>query len=730
MNQLNVRMSCLRVLAATIFVAGFANAVQPAASAQQFTIAAYHLLSSGQDTKELRIDTYSVDLTNNGAAAQDVVATAVSLDPNTIVKAVSVTFGTVPANTTVANAATFVVHQVVLTSFNPAEMVWAFEDRSSFQLSATSFTFPDSFVGSPLTKTVATVTNTGGGILALNPAIGGNNGFTLAGGGCGQTLAPGASCPLVVQFLPLGAHPRGYSGTLNLRSQTLGPDAMQSIALQGESILTPAPGTVSETANTMVAQYTLTLPETGSWSVNFGATESYGLTTGVQTATANTPSSLYVAGMLPNTLYHMQASITLAGGATAVEPDQTFTTGALPPGIPATLPVTLTPGMTPQPGVEFVNVLSGNIPTTILTTDLLGNVNWVYQFTDRQSGSDLYPARLLPNGHILSMIAPIAFPNAAPPTALNVIREFDLAGNTIQQLTISDLNTRLAAHGFSVTLDAFSHDILFLPNGHYLLIANLWAPYTNVQGERPGTINVLGDAVIDLDSNLQPTWVWNSFDHLDINRHPMGFPDWTHANSLAYSTDDGNFLISMRHQNWVLKIDYQNGAGNGNIIWHLGEGGDFELTNGVDPTDWFYAQHYANFISPNTTGVFNLELFDNGDDRAFPHGVICGPLPGQTPCLYSTVPQFQINEAAMTATLLFHDILPHTLYSSFAGNNDLLANGNLHFNLAGTMPAYAFEVKPGATMSDPPQTVWEMSVPGSNTYRMNRLPSLYPGVQW
>jgi hypothetical protein len=276
----------------------------------------------------------------------------------------------------------------------------------------------------------------------------------------------------------------------------------------------------------------------------------------------------------------------------------------------------------------------------------------------------------------------------------------------------------------------FSHDIQLLPNGHYLVIANTVQSFTDLPGY-PGVTQVNGDTVVDLDSTLQPRWLWNSFDHLDVNRHPMGFPDWTHANSLSYSKDDGNFIISMRHQNWVLKIDYKNGKGTGNVIWHLGEGGDFKLMNGTDPTDWFYAQHYAYFTSPNTTGVFSLELFDNGDDRAFPEGLICGPLPGQTPCLYSTVPQFQVDETAMTATLKFHDILPPSLYSFFAGNNDLLANGDVEFNLAGSIGgADTFEVQPGATLADPPQTVWEMTLPGTDTYRELRMPSLYPGVQW
>ncbi len=39
--------------------------------------------------------------------------------------------------------------------------------------------------------------------------------------------------------------------------------------------------------------------------------------------------------------------------------------------------------------------------------------------------------------------------------------------------------------------------------------------------------------------------------------------------------DDGNLIISIRHQNWLVKIDYNNGAGAGDILWHLGYQGDF-----------------------------------------------------------------------------------------------------------------------------------------------------------
>ncbi|HEY4382002.1 MAG TPA: aryl-sulfate sulfotransferase [Acidobacteriaceae bacterium] len=596
----------------------------------------------------------------------------------------------------------------------------------TISLSAVSYDFGLTFVGSPLTRAVVTVTNTGSGNISMSPVAVGDSSFEVVRGGCGRTLQAGSSCAVMVEYLPSVAQPAGETAVLSLGITTLAPGAVQSLALKGESDVL-APGQVTQTANSMVAQYTLTLPSAASWVVNFGQTTAYGRATSVQTVNTAGASSLYVAGMLPNTTYHMQATATFANGATAADQDQTFTTGALPPGIPASIQVKAKNGLTPQPGVELVNSIVGAIPSTALATDLNGNVIWAYQFPDRAApDNELFPATLLPNGHFLCLITPVNF----GPDALTVIREFDLAGNTVQQVSMDDMNARLAANGFDLTLNAFSHDIILLPTGHYLVIANLFKTFTDLPGY-PGTSKVLGDAVVDLDSNLQPRWVWSSFDHLDINRHPFGFPDWTHSNSVAYSKDDGNLLLSVRHQSWVLKIDYENGAGNGNILWKLGEGGDFTLKGAIDPTDWFYMQHAVDYVSPNTTGLIALELFDNGDDRMFPDGTICGPLPQQTPCKYSTVGEMQVDENAMTASYLFHAVVPTDLYSAFAGNSQLLPNGNFEYNLAGVgSSSYVFEVRPGGSIDGPSKTIWEMDLPGTNTYRALRLPSLYPGVQW
>lgn len=206
----------------------------------------------------------------------------------------------------------------------------------------------------------------------------------------------------------------------------------------------------------------------------------------------------------------------------------------------------------------------------------------------------------------------------------------------------------------------------------------------------------------------------------------MGFPDWTHTNAVIYSQDDGNLIISIRHQNWLVKINYANGTGNGDILWKLGYQGDFALMGGTDPTDWFYAQHAPSFVSTNTTGKFSLALFDNGDDRVFPSGVTCGAT-GAPSCFYSTVPLLQVDEAAKTATFAFHLTAP--TYSFFGGNAEDLKNGNLEFCETTGGPGVAGDIYE-VTQGSASQTVWQMLVSGEYVYRGQRIPSLYPGVQW
>jgi arylsulfate sulfotransferase len=378
-----------------------------------------------------------------------------------------------------------------------------------------------------------------------------------------------------------------------------------------------------------------------------------------------------------------------------------------------TITATTTAGMVPQSGVELLDLTSA-AAFSVVATDLNGDVIWTYSPT--LSGDVPNPVKLLPNGHFL-----INFSSNSGDGLNSVLQEVDLSGALIWQMTAAELNNALAVAtcpGCNVSVIGTHHDFVQLPNGHLIVIAAL-------QRVISGT-TVTGDVIIDLDENRKPVWLWNEFDHLDVTRQPMGFPDWTHTNAILYSADDGNLIVSMRHQNWIVKVDYANGKGAGDILWKLGYQGDFALLGGTGPTDWFYAQHGPSFVSKNTTGKFSMVLFDNGNDRVFPPGVTCGAA-GAPPCLYSTVPLLQVDEAAKIATLTFHPLAP--TYSIFGGNAAVLKNGNVEYCESAGGPGTAGDIYE-VTQDSNAQTVWKMQITGQYAYRGQRIPSLYPGVQW
>jgi arylsulfate sulfotransferase len=612
---------------------------------------------------------------------------------------------------------------------------------TSASLTASSFNFGSNLVNNSITDPVVTVTNTGTIALTLSPGLSGDSSYSISASGptsCTTTLAPAASCTVSVTYDPTTAStPAAQNATLNLGFSNAAAGTADTVAITGISAALAA-GVVTPTDNPQVALYTMTLPFPGSMTVNFGTTAGYGLSTWTQsTPVAGGQVSIFVAGMLQSTLYHMQASLQFTNGLSANDSDHTFTTQALPAGLLLNVTTTTTPGMTPQPGLELLNPLEGT-PSGVEITDLSGNVLWAYANPGNAALNFIDGVKILPNGDFLMNIganSTVPLTGPVPAGTINEIREVNLAGDTVREISLQDLNSELATATCAecnVTLETLHHDVTPLPNGHWLVLGNIslalsstsTPPLTNLPAA-----TVLGDVIVDLDQNLHPVWAWNEFNHLDPNRHPYMFPDWTHTNAIIYSKDDGNLLVSMRHQNWVVKVNYNNGAGDGSILWHLGEGGDFSLVGGTDPTDWEYAQHGPAFFSANTTGVFSLGVMDNGDDRIFPTGVTCGTT-GEPACLYSTIPIWQIDETAKTAILTFHQILPTNLYNFFGGNIASLANGNVEYDLCGVgafgAGSFVYEV----TQTNSPQTVWSMQVTGTDLYRAFRIPSLYPGVQW
>jgi hypothetical protein len=599
---------------------------------------------------------------------------------------------------------------------------------SNAAISATSYDFGGNLVGSTLTKSVVNVANTGTANITLSPALSGDPSYSIAASSCGSTLATGASCSESISYAPTTASgTSSQTATLNLGLGNVPAGTGQTVALTGVSAVLPQ-GTVSSTNNPQVALYTMTLPFPGSITVNFGTDTTYGRQTWTQSTTqAGGAVSIYVAGMRANTAYHMQAAVQLQNGISANDVDHTFTSGT--PLLNPNLTVTTTAGMTPQSGLEVLTPYIGAYG--IAVTDLQGDVVWSYALPNAPATDHIEGFKQLPNGHFLMSIGEgSTYTGASPAGAIVAIREIDLAGNIVREISIAELTDELKAAGYNLPLQQFHHEVTPLPNGHWLLLANVTKSYpAGTFTDFPSVTGVLGDVIIDLDQNLQPVWVWNEFDHFDVTRHPMQFPDWTHTNAIVYTPDDHNILVSMRHQNWVVKVDYNDGAGTGNVLWTLGHGGTqnpLTLVGGTDPTDWNYAQHAPAVVGPTSAGIFSLVMMDNGDDRMFPDGGLCGT--GSEPACYSTVPVFQINETAKTATLTFHQTAPTSLYNSWGGNAEPMDNGNIEYDLCGTVSGSdIFEVTPDSAN---PTTVWHMHMTGNNSYRGFRISSLYPGIQW
>ena len=110
-------------------------------------------------------------------------------------------------------------------------------------------------------------------------------------------------------------------------------------------------------------------------------------------------------------------------------------------------------------------------------------------------------------------------------------------------------------------------------------------------------------------------WTWDAFEHLDPQRVRDGFNepiaepgtgalahDWTHVNAVVHDPRDDSLLVSVRHQDWILKLDRETG----DIAWRLGIEGDFTLEEGA----WFFHQH-----SPQWQPDGALLVYDNGNNR-------------------------------------------------------------------------------------------------------------------
>lgn len=422
-----------------------------------------------------------------------------------------------------------------------------------------------------------------------------------------------------------------------------------------------------------------------------------------------------VLGMRPERHYTFSVTVSAAGLETT-DDTLTYDTAALPADFPP-LAATVHDAGRVSPGVTLIDVARWNPGPDrdwglLVALDEDGEVVWYYQHDAR-----LGDVEHLSNGRLAVVVGDHA------------IIEIDAMGNLTNEWTAADLG-----------LDSIHHEVHELPGGNLLTLST---ELRTVDGYEGGgtSYDVVGDVAVELERNGGIVATWSTFDVLDPLRVRMGFhapfwnaiypeatdgtKDWTHGNAAIYDPADDSIILSLRHQDWLAKIDRETG----NLVWVLGEDGDFAMTG---TGEWQFHQH-----APELSGDGSLLLFDNGNGRS---------TLGQDDVPFSRVVEYALDPQAMEVTQIWEYRNTTPYFAPFVGDADRLGNGNVLITDGGMVDDPAVPLQdPGnlksarileVTGEAAPAKVWEVTVRddaatgavGYHVYRADRLGSLYDAV--
>lgn len=515
----------------------------------------------------------------------------------------------------------------------------------------------------------------------------------------------------------------------------------------------PVKAAVNSTPNSLVALFSAPSCATGStMRVAFQTGSNPVVFTNWAPCHPPISMNFYVAGMLPLTTYTMysqtQTGVNVVNGASLA-----FTTGAVPTNLGGghavpTFTVKVPAGAQTDTadGMLLWGFTGAVMPAA---TDLNGNIMWYYP-----GGADTLVTRLLPGATLLTFQNGSSWNSSN--TTLQLIREIDLAGNIVHETNAGFIAWQLAAQGATdagsclgvpnpapvgtACLNDFDHEAIRYTIGsdsYTAVMAHIERVYAaGTQGSNPAgpPVDILTEMVVVLNAQWQVVWYFDPLQQLDLNRAAVlneicsnpscdvkvllapKANDWTHGNTIQYLASTGDFLVSLRNQDWLVKVNYSNGAGAGNVLWRMGLDGDFTMAAPKsDHWPWFSHQHDAGYAD---NGAGPLVLFDNGNTRisAPPLGVGKGVSRGMA---------LTVDEAGMQVTPVISVNLG--VFASALGSAQLLSDG-LYLFQPGIPNANAIEIlpAPGSLNGSTVLKVWSPDV----SYRAWQLPDLYTPPAW
>ena len=402
-----------------------------------------------------------------------------------------------------------------------------------------------------------------------------------------------------------------------------------------------------------------------------------------------------------------------------------FITGQLPSNFPKIVLLESQPDRM-EPGYTLFRCVNNNINKAYLTiVDNSGEVVWYC------SVSTMLDVRQLANGNLFASLATGFF-------------ELNMLGEKVKTVPIP-AGWPVDQHDGVPT----DHGTILYLSAASVIVTNFPSSATNPNAP-PRTTNVWHQPVVEIsatDAALLNNWsVIDMLDRLRINyltftiRTSRGW-DWEHANAVIEDPRDGSIIVSLRHQDAVIKF-----SRGGQLKWILGPhenwGPEFQpylLTPVGTPFQWNYAQH-APMITPQGT----LLLYDNGNFRA-------SPFEPKVPDAsnYSRAVEYDINEETMEVSQVWEygGDVAEPLFTPSVGDADwlnrsgniLITYGNITY-VNGAHPS-AFSTNAAmvrikeVTHDAVPEVVFDLalfdynntstSYRGCFAYRSDRIPDLY-----
>ncbi len=463
-----------------------------------------------------------------------------------------------------------------------------------------------------------------------------------------------------------------------------------------------------------------------------------------------TEHEVNILGLRPGTANRITVAARGENGGETVAGEETITTAALPENFPP-IEVRISEPAKMEPGYTFIPFMSwpkGTLNANWGLVVALGSAGEIVWYMPLEQTLD--EPRLLANGNMVFSRGREGY-----------LYEIDMMGNIVRQWHSTGIPKEAPDGSIPVETDTFHHDFTIMPSGNFLILSTEARFYENypLSEEDPtktGPSNVIGDVIIEITPDGKIVRELKLLDILDpyrlaydslqtffwvgIYQKKLDKPgiDWSHVNSIEYDPRDDCAIISVYHQDCVVKLDLDSGE----IKWILGDHGNWKepwqkyLLTPKGDFEWSYHQHSAK-LTPDG----NLILYDNGLYRALPPKAKMAAADS-----HSRAVEFKIDEQAMTIEQVWQygnregerffapfisevDWLPET-------GNILVTNGGLVKDKDGNqsdqiLGGHHWSTIVEVTHTTPAEKVFEVVIDdtppdGWAVYRSQRLPSLYP----